>query len=116
MVETSIVVAGLLKKNDNLSISVYNCRFIKPLDVDMLNLISDKYKNIYVIEEGSILGGFGSSVLEYYNKNIKNSKNSIILLGIDDNFVTHGSRKQLLDVVGLSDTKIYNKIKDTYEK
>ena len=116
MVETSIVVAGLLKKNDNLSISVYNCRFIKPLDVDMLNLISDKYKNIYVIEEGSILGGFGSSVLEYYNKNIKNIKNSIILLGIDDMFVTHGTRKQLLDIVGLSDNKIYNKIKDTYEK
>ena len=116
MVENSIIVAGLLKKNDNLSISVYNCRFIKPLDVDMLNLISDKYKNIYLIEEGSILGGFGSSVLEYYNKNIKKNKNSITLLGIDDNFVTHGSRKQLLDVVGLSDTKIYNKIKDTYEK
>jgi 1-deoxy-D-xylulose-5-phosphate synthase len=80
----------------------------------MLNKIIKKYKFIFTIEEGSISGGFGSSVLEYLSKNKLNVNTT--LFGIDDNFVEHGTRNELLDIVGLSKDKLYKKIKDIYEK
>ena len=114
MVQNAIEVSNLFKKNDNINIGVVNCKFIKPLDSKMLNDIKNQYKFIYTIEEGSISGGFGSSVLEYFSKN--NYNNSIKLFGIKDKFIEHGSRKELLDLVNLSPEKIYKAIKGEYEK
>ena len=111
MVETAIAVSNLFKSNDNKNIGVFNCRFIKPLDKDKLKLIGSHYNSIYTIEEGSIAGGFGSSVSEYFSEsNHKNLK--INLLGIPDKFIDHGSREKLLDLVGLSTNKIYERIKN----
>ena len=114
MVDTAKEVSDLFKNNDNINIGVINCRFIKPLDEIMLNKIIKKYKFIFTIEEGSISGGFGSSILEYLSKNKLNINTA--LFGIDDNFVEHGTRNELLDIVGLSKDKLYKKIKDIYEK
>ena len=111
MVKTALEVSNLFKKNENINIAVVNCRYIKPLDEIMLSEISKKYEYIYTIEEGSISGGFGSSVMEYFSmNNIK--KININLLGIPDKFIDHGNRKQLLDLVGLSTNTIYEKIKN----
>ena len=73
-----------------------------------------KYKFIFTIEEGAVSGGFGSSILEYLSKN--NLDINTTLFGINDNFIEHGTRKELLNIVGLSKDKLYNKIKDIYEK
>ena len=80
----------------------------------MIEKIKNKYKFIYTIEEGNISGGFGSSVLEYLSRN--NYNNYIKLFGIKDEFINHGSRKELLNLVNLSSEKIYKSIKSDYEK
>ena len=115
MVESSLNVSEKIKINKNVNIGVVNCRFIKPLDENMLDDIYAQYDYIYTIEEGAIKGGFGSSILEYYSNKKKNDK-IIRLLGIHDNFIDHGSRKELLDLVNLSEDKIYNIIMQEHEE
>jgi 1-deoxy-D-xylulose-5-phosphate synthase len=113
MVSHAIDVANLLKENKNISTGVVNCRFIKPFDYNMLDDILKKYKYIFTIEEGSIQGGFGSSILEYTSKFKYN--NIINLMGVDDEFIEHGSRNDLLDITNLSVAKVYNKVLEVYE-
>ena len=114
MVSTSIEVGKLLKNNDKLNITIYNCIYIKPLDTEVLKNLYRNHDLVVTIEEGSISGGFGSSILEYCSKNriTLNIKN----IGIEDNFITHGSRSELLNLTGLSVNKIYNQIKIFYEE
>ena len=99
-----------LLKNDNINITLVNCRFIKPIDEKMLENIFKSHKTIITIEEGTVLGGFGSSILEYAS--LKNITGNIKVLGIPDQFIQHGPRSELLDDIGLSKNKLYNTIKE----
>ncbi len=108
MVNTAKEVAELLSKN-SIKPTIVNCRFIKPFDKEMLSEIVKNYKYIITLEENSIIGGFGSIISRYFieqNFNI----NNLYIFGIKDEFITHGSREKLLDTVGLSASKISNKI------
>jgi 1-deoxy-D-xylulose-5-phosphate synthase len=67
----------------------YDMRFIKPLDENLLHQIFKKHQTIITIEDGTIKGGFGSSILEFASK--FNYKNNIKILGIPDTFIEHGS-------------------------
>ncbi len=81
--------------------SHYAMKFVKPLDESLLLTILTTYKSIVVIEDGTIIGGFGSAVLEFAAKNNINSK-EIKLLGVPDNFVEHGKVCDLYNEIGLS--------------
>ncbi len=82
-------------------VSHYNMRFVKPLDVALLHTIFAKFKTIITIEDGTIVGGFGSAILEFAAEN--NYKNSSIkTLGIPDNFIEHGKTEALFDNIHLS--------------
>ena len=111
MVAKALEVSNLFKKNDNINIGVINCTYIKPLDKEKLNILATRYTSIYTIEEGALSGGFGSSVLEYFSQ-FKKSNLKINVLGIPDKFIDHGNREKLLDLVGLSTNKIYERIKN----
>ncbi len=71
----------------------YDMRFIKPLDVELLDSIFKSYKYVITVEDGTVIGGFGSAVLEFANSN--NYKNLIKVIGIPDEFIDHGSIDQL---------------------
>jgi 1-deoxy-D-xylulose-5-phosphate synthase len=71
----------------------YDLRFVKPLDEQLLHEVFSKYPKILTVEDGTILGGFGSAVLEFANENAY--KNEIRVLGIPDKLVEHGSPKEL---------------------
>jgi len=87
---------------------VINARFVKPLDRDMIKRLARKAKTFVTVEENTVLGGFGSAVLEYCSENNLGVKVSCI--GIPDAFVEHGSREQLLDLIGLRAEKLAQKI------
>lgn len=80
-------------RNDGLNIGHYDMRFAKPLDEDLLNEVLNKYQKIITVEDGTVVGGFGSAVLEYANEH--GSKNEIRILGIPDIIVEHGAPKEL---------------------
>ncbi|MBI9041002.1 1-deoxy-D-xylulose-5-phosphate synthase [Lutibacter sp.] len=97
-----IEIKNELPKN---KFSLYNMRFVKPLDEDLLHFIFKKYKTIVTIEDGTVIGGFGSAVLEFSSKfGYNNTK--IKQLGIPDTFIEHGKNYELFKSIDLSSQKI----------
>lgn len=92
MVNYSIKAANLLKEN-NISTQLVNMRFAKPLDTELLDQIANKFDKIVTLEENSLIGGFGSGILEYFAD--KNYKNDILRIGLPDHFVEHGTQEEL---------------------
>ncbi len=80
--------------------AVVNARFIKPLDVETIGNAFRNSRFVVTIEEGALIGGFGSAVLEaacQYGWDTRNLRT----LGIPDRFVEHGERNDLLADMGL---------------
>jgi 1-deoxy-D-xylulose-5-phosphate synthase len=88
-----------------VQIAVVNPRFIKPLDVDLLDRVFRECKFVLTVEEGALAGGFGSAVLEVacdHGWEISRMRR----LGIPDRFIEHGEREDLLDDLGISVDKL----------
>ena len=86
--------------------SHYDMRFVKPIDQELLHKILKKYKFILTVEDGCVMGGFGSAVLEFMAEN--NYTNSVQRLGIPDRIVEHGSQDELYRECYYDDEAIYN--------
>ena len=86
---------------ENLEIAHFDMRFIKPLDERLLKAIFKNYSTIVTVENGTIRGGFGSAVLEFAAQH--NFKNTIYIKGIPDEFIEHGTTKELQKQLGLDD-------------
>ncbi len=108
MVKIAMQVADILQ-NEGIKASVINARFIKPLDKELLNQLTINHNHIVTIEEGVLLGGFGSSIAEYYTANGFNNM-SVQNIGIPDMFIEHGSIKDLRNALGLTPENIAEKI------
>ncbi len=87
-----------------LSIAHYDLRFLKPLDTEMLDEIGKKFPRVVTIEDGSLAGGMGSAVLEYFSD--KGYAPQVKRLGLPDKFVEHGTVAQLQEIVGLDEESI----------
>ena len=71
----------------------YDMRFVKPLDEEMLHEIFSSYKKVVTVEDGCIMGGFGSAVLEFMVDHGYTSR--VTRLGIPDRYIEHGTQKEL---------------------
>ena len=89
----------------------YDMRWLKPIDEYVLAEVYDNYSTIVTVEDGVINGGLGSAVLEYIAERYANRNQSatlqdkrpprVIRLGINDQFVEHGSTKELYQMLKL---------------
>jgi len=95
--------------SDN-EVAVYNMRFVKPLDLELLDEICKDFQTIITVEDGVTTGGFGSEVLE--NAYERGYRGSVHRLGFDDPIVGHGTRSELLEMGGLDEEGIYRFIAD----
>jgi 1-deoxy-D-xylulose-5-phosphate synthase len=87
-------------KADNIEATVVNCRFIKPLDAELIGNLARRIQKVITVEENVLHGGFGSAVLESLNsQDIVNVR--IKRVGIADIFVEHGPQRQLRSVYGV---------------
>ena len=107
------VSLALAKITNSETIAHYDFAFVKPLDEVALHAIFNEFERIITIEDGVIKGGFGSGILEFANQH--NYKSAIETLGIQDEFIEHGTIKELqqyckIDVDSLIDvfTKTLN--------
>jgi 1-deoxy-D-xylulose-5-phosphate synthase len=80
-------------KNDGINPGHYDMRFAKPLDEELLQEVFSKFDKVITVEDGTVVGGFGSAVLEFMNEH--NYKAEIKMLGIPDRLVEHGTPKEL---------------------
>lgn len=97
-----------MAETDHLPINIINARFIKPIDEDMLNKMSDK--PIIVYETDLMSGSLGSIMSLYYEKNHINVDMSFI--GIDDHYVTFGDNESLYKQEHISLNDLKNKIEE----
>jgi 1-deoxy-D-xylulose-5-phosphate synthase len=111
--EIAILSIGTISDNVNQAIDLaqnkkslahFDMRFVKPLDEELLNHIFSNFSKIITVEDGTITGGFGSSIVEYAAK--KNFKNDIQIVGVPDDFITHGSILELQKEVGLDSNSL----------
>lgn len=93
---------------DHLPINIINARFIKPVDTEMLERISDK--PIIVYETDLINGSLGSIMSLYYEKNHIDVDMSFI--GIEDHYVTFGDNESLYKQEHISLNDLKNKIEE----
>ncbi len=99
LVSESLAAAEVLRA-EGLDIGVVNARFAKPIDRDIVRRAITTTPFVVTVEEGALMGGFGSAVLEAANHDGLPTK-GIRRLGIPDQFVEHGERGELLADLGL---------------
>ena len=88
----------------------FDMRFVKPLDEILLHEVFSNYSRIITVEDGTIVGGFGSAILEFMANN--NYHAEVKILGIPDRIIEHGSPKQLYDEIGIDALHIANAVKE----
>ena len=108
MTHYSVLAAELLD-SEGIDAEVINMRFIKPIDEDTLDYVAEKFDKIITLEENSIVGGFGSAVLEYFSS--KNILKEILRIGLPDNFVEHGTQSELHALLGIDPQGIAKQVK-----
>ncbi|MBA4349129.1 MAG: 1-deoxy-D-xylulose-5-phosphate synthase [Thermodesulfovibrio sp.] len=104
----AIRAAEMLRK-DGINSCVVNARFIKPADENLIISLSQRTRRIVTVEENVLAGGFGSTVLECLN-NAGLTDVFVKRLGIDDEFVEHGSQRILRRKYGLDEEGIYQTV------
>lgn len=91
-------------------VGIVNARFLKPLDGELLKTLAAAGKPVLTLEEGMLAGGFGSSVLEYFAEHgVQNL--AVDLMGIPDQFVEHGSVRELWKELGLTADGVCTRIR-----
>jgi 1-deoxy-D-xylulose-5-phosphate synthase len=88
----------------------FDMRFVKPLDEVMLHDIASRFSRIVTVEDGTIVGGFGSAVLEFMNANGYSPE--IKMLGIPDRYVEHGKPEELHRECGYDAQAIANAVRE----
>ena len=101
-------------RKENISIGLYDLRFIKPLDTILLHNIFLSYSSIITIEDGCIQGGVGSCILEFSSK--YNYQLPIKILGVPDKFIPHGTQEEQKIECGIDKKNIFKQIRKTWKE
>jgi len=111
----NFVVSAFRKlKDEGIYPAHYDLRFVKPLDQDLLHQVFSKFNKVITVEDGTIIGGFGSAVSEFMNRN--NYRARIVTLGIPDDFVEQGTQRQLYKDCGYDPDGIAREIKNLWNE
>lgn len=97
-----------------ISVAHYDMLFLKPIDEELLTKVARKFDYIITLENGAVNGGMGSAVLEFFADNGFIGKH-VFRIGIPDEFVTHGSIKELQQLISLDENSILETIEEVYE-
>lgn len=105
----ALEAAGELAQQ-GVSAAVYNMRFVKPLDQELMHEIMSKFNKVITIEDGTMVGGFGSAVIEFNADN--NYTPRVKRLGIPDEIIEHGTQEELQNQCGFDKEGIINTAKE----
>jgi 1-deoxy-D-xylulose-5-phosphate synthase len=98
---------------EGLSVTVVNCRFLKPYDELTLAAIVADHKQVLVVEEGTVVNGFGAfmaSVVEQMDSSVR-----VIAHGVPDRIIAAASRARQLAACGLDSAGIAEKVRSLRE-
>lgn len=89
-------------KGSGASVAHYDMRFVKPIDETLLHEVFTKFNKVITVEDGCLMGGFGSAVVEFMSDQKYSAQ--VVRLGIPDSYIQHGTQKELWEECGY-DTK-----------
>ena len=93
--------------------SLINSRFVKPLDVETIEMFTQDHALFVTIEEATVFGGLGSNVTAYFAKSRSNVK--VLVCGVPDTYVEHGNIDELRKVIGLTPETIIEQTEITWK-
>lgn len=103
-VHPALAAAKILEDN-GISVAVINARFVKPLDTALILPMAERIGKVITVEDGVVMGGFGSTVLEALS-DAGMTGVQVKRLGIPDAFVEHGDTSQLYALCGCDENSI----------
>jgi len=122
--DASIIAAGSavefseraekILREKGIDVSLANVRFVKPLDIDILEDCTRDGQPVYTVEENVIAGGLGDGVSEAVSR--MGRSNFVGRIGINDLFVSHGTREELLEGMELKPEDIARRIEKQLKK
>ena len=111
MVCPAIKTAAILKES-GVKTTVINARFIRPLDEETIHKFAKKIGKVVTMEEGTLLGGFGSAVVESFNDN--DIFVPTLRIGIPDKLVDHATPQQSKESLGLTPELMAGQIRNKF--
>lgn len=99
---------------NDVAVAHYDMLFLKPIDCELLDIVGKSGLPVVTVEDGTVNGGLGSAVAEYFMQ--KGYKNEMSVCGIPDNFVTQGTVAQLREICGIDANGIARSIISLLEK
>jgi 1-deoxy-D-xylulose-5-phosphate synthase len=112
MVLPSVAAAEKLAE-DGINSTVVNCRFIKPHDEEMLKSIVKEFRQILVVEEGTVVNGFGAHITALVAE--MDSRVRVVAHGVPDRFIEQAPRARQLAMCGLDAAGIAARVKQVYQ-
>lgn len=97
-------------KKEGLTPAHYDMRFVKPLDEELLHDIFRNFKKVITVEDGCVIGGFGTAILEFMAENGYQAQ--IKRLGIPDAIIEHGTQEQLHAECNFDESGIANAVRE----
>jgi 1-deoxy-D-xylulose-5-phosphate synthase len=101
-----------LQAAEKLDATVVNMRWAKPIDMDLLREVASSHEQLVTLEEGCLMGGAGSAVLEALQ--LLRITKPVLNLGLPDIFIEHGDPAKLLALQGLDATGIEASIRQRF--
>ena len=105
----AVEAAANLREETGWNPSIYNIRYIKPLDEDMLAEICRSHEVVLTVEDGTVVGGLHGAVAEYVSEHAPGVK--VEAVGIPDRYISQGTQKELREECGLTTEFLQKKIK-----
>ncbi|MBD2096522.1 1-deoxy-D-xylulose-5-phosphate synthase [Trichocoleus sp. FACHB-591] len=113
MVYPAMQAAEILSEH-GIEATVVNARFAKPLDIELIAPLAQKIGRVVTLEEGCLMGGFGSAVMEALMDH--NVVVPVMRIGIPDGLVEHATPEQSMVTLGLTPAQIADRIRTTFVK
>ncbi|WP_320664511.1 1-deoxy-D-xylulose-5-phosphate synthase [Prochlorococcus sp. MIT 1223] len=111
MVSQAVITAELLRESGIIS-TVINARFLRPLDEELIHPLALRIGKVVTMEEGTLLGGFGSAVVESLSDS--DIQASTLRIGIPDRLVDHASPQQSKETLSLTPVQMSKRIKQKF--
>ena len=108
------LLPSALEAAEKLNATVVDMRFVKPIDIEMINVLAQTHDYLVTLEENAIQGGAGSAVAEVLNSSGKST--ALLQLGLPDYFIPQATQQEALKDLGLDSKGIEEKILNFIEK
>ena len=102
------LLPSALEAAEKLNTTVVDMRFVKPIDIEMINVLAQTHDYLVTLEENAIQGGAGSAVAEVLNSSGKST--ALLQLGLPDYFIPQATQQEALKDLGLDSKGIEEKI------